>query len=73
MQRRTDVMSTIREMTSGGDSSSQLAAEIKHLSKEEREDLLSEASLPVTIPPNHALAMKADLGIPWKKLRILRR
>ena len=67
------MLSTIREITSGGNSSSQLAAEIKHLSKAEREDLLREASLPIIIPPNHALAMKADLGIPWKKLRILRR
>jgi hypothetical protein len=63
----------VREITSGGDTTAQLAAEIKALSKAEREELLQQAQLPVLIPTNHALAMKADLGIPWSKLRILRR
>ena len=66
-------MSVVQEITSGGDSTAQLAAEIKSLSKSEREDLHQQACLPVVIPPDHALAMKADLGIPWNKLRILRR
>lgn len=73
MERRTEVLSAVRELTSGGDSTPQLAAEIRHLSKAEREDLLREVSLPVVIPPSHALAMKADLEIPWNKLRKLRR
>lgn len=29
--------------------------------------------LAVTVPTEHALAMKADLAIPWNKLRALRR
>lgn len=45
-------------MASGGDSSAQLAAEV---TKVEREALLSEAQLPIRIPPDHALALKADL------------
>jgi len=67
------MLSSIRELTSGGDSSSQLAAEVKALSKVEREALLHQASLPLVIPPTHALAIKADLQMPWNKLRILRR
>ena len=66
-------MNVVRDIASGGDSTTQLAAEIKSLSKAEREDLLQQACLPIVIPPEHALAMKADLGIPWNKLRILRR
>ena len=70
---RTEVLSTVRQIASGGDSTTQFAAEIKSLSKTEREDLLKQAHLPVIIPADHALAIKADLGIPWNKLRILRR
>ena len=66
-------MNVVRDIASGGDSTTQLAAEIKSLSKAEREDLLQQTCLPIVIPPEHALAMKADLGIPWNKLRILRR
>lgn len=50
-----------------------MAAEIKALSKVERESLLHEAQLPIVIPTEHALAMKADLALPWNKLRFLRR
>ena len=73
VKRRTTVLSSVRQFTSGGDSSKQLAAEIQSLTKSEREDLLHQAQLPVVVPVDHALAMKADLAIPWTKLRILRR
>ncbi len=73
VSRRSGVLNSIRELTSGGDSSSQLAAEVKALSKVEREALLQEASLPVMISPCHALAIKSDLQMPWNKLRLLRR
>ncbi len=73
MSRRTDVLRSVRDLTSEGESSSQLAAEVNSLTQEEREALLGQACLPITISTNHALAMKADLGIPWNKLRILRR
>lgn len=66
-------MGRVRHVASAGASKAQLAAEVKSLSKEEREELVSKASLPVYIPPDHALAMKADLSIPWNKLRVLRR
>jgi hypothetical protein len=43
------------------------------LSKEEREDILKSAGLPIGIPPDHALAMKADLAIPWATMREISR
>ncbi len=71
--RRTDLLRSVRDLASGGESSCQLAAEVSLLTKTERELLLGQASLPITITADHALAMKADLAIPWNKLRILRR
>ena len=50
-----------------------LASEIRCLTKAEHEELLQDAQLPVVIPTEHALAVKADLEIPWNNLRILRR
>ena len=59
-------MNVVRDIASGGDSTTQLAAEIKSLSKAEREDLLQQACLPIVIPPEHALA-KAVSPLPQKK------
>lgn len=73
VRRRTRDIGRFRSMASVGDSSAQLAAEVRSLSTEEREQLLSQAQLPIHIPPDHALALKADLSIPWNKLRTLRR
>ncbi len=73
VKRRAGVLETVREATSGGDSTSQLAAEVNCLTKVQREELLQQVQLPLTIPVDHALAMKADLSIPWTKLSVLRR
>ena len=62
------MLSAVRQIASGGDTSAQFAVEVKSLSRVEREDPLQQAQLPVVIPADHALAMKADLGIPWTKL-----
>ena len=37
----------------------------------EREELLQSAQLPIQIPVDHSLAMKADLALPWAKLRVI--
>lgn len=73
MKRRTEVLESVREMVSGSDSSAQFAAEVNCLSQSQREELLQQVKLPITIPADHALAIKADLAITWNKLRILRR
>lgn len=56
-----------------GDSSVQIHHEIKRLTKDERQQLLHTAELPVVIPADQGLAMKADLSLSWNKLRIIRR
>jgi len=72
ISRRNMTISTVCEIVSGDDNSGQLVAEIQVLSKSERENLLRQAQLPVIVTVDHALAIKADLAIPWTKLRILR-
>ena len=51
----------------------QLQSEIAHLDVAKRQKLLTGAELPIIIPAEQTLAMKADLGIPWAKLRIVNR
>ena len=52
----------------------QMADELQRCMRAEREQLLKAAGLPTgEIEPGAGLAMKANLGTPWHKLRHLRR
>ena len=73
LKRRADEIGRFRSLVSGGDTCVQMGAEIKYLSQEHREKILLRAQLPLKIPSDHALAMKAGLAIPWNKLRELKR
>ncbi len=73
LSRRTQTLSQLRMTLSGGDTSTQLQSEIRALTAEERRAVLKDANLPVEIPPDHALAMKADLALPWFKMRQISR
>ena len=69
-------MSSIRELVSAGDAAVQLEGELQTCSSQERQSLLgvlAKDGCKVVIPPDEALAMKADLGLPWNKLRVVRR
>jgi len=68
-------MSAQREVISGGreGASRQLELEVRALSKEDRQKLLEEAGFGVEMDATQVLAIKADLAIPWYRLRILRR
>ena len=68
-------MTDQRMSISGGsdDSRKQLQAEVRALPKEERQKLLSEAGVGVEMNATQALAIKADLAIPWYRIRVLRR
>ena len=67
------MLDSVRDIVSVSGSSAQFTAAVNYLSKSQREELLKQVQLPLVIPADHALAMKADLAIPWSKLRILRR
>ena len=76
IRKRTQSLANIRHTVTAHDSTPQLAHEV-HLS-EQRHLLLDEikkieGSLVVQVPVEASLAMKADLNIPWNKLRVIRR
>ena len=58
---------------SGGseDSHQQLSLEVRALSREDRQKLLGEAGVTVTLDATQSLAIKAELALPWYRLRIL--
>ena len=72
LQRRVQELHQVRERVSMGASSVQLQVEVQSLTKDERQQLLRDASFSVDIPAEVGLALKADLGLPWRKLRVLR-
>ena len=49
-----------------------LEQELRVPSKCERQKLLQEVSLPIEIPADHSLAIKANLVLSWNKLHTLR-
>ena len=66
VQRRVDNIREARESLGVC-----LEEEVRALSRESRQELLIETALPIEIPPEHTLAMKANLSISWNKLRTL--
>lgn len=61
-----------------GDSTAQLAHELHATQRRDREQLLdeikrAEGNILIQVPVQSSLAMKADLNIPWYKLRMIRR
>ena len=76
IRARTAELSEYRNFVSKGESSTQLQDEIKVTTTEERELLLSElqkGGFKVDVSTSQSLGMKADLNIPWAKLRVIRR
>ena len=74
-RRRRDSLIGHRETISGGkeEAQGQLGLEVRALPKQERQEILSKAGVRMEIDETQALAIKADLSIPWYRLRILRR
>ena len=66
-------MTRIRHLLSAGDEQQQLRDEMKILPKDERDKLTKDANFSVYVPPEQGLAMKADMSLPWNKLRMMRR
>ena len=73
--RRTTSLQAVREIVSGGSSTVQFVDEAWARASAEREKLLEglQGGVKVVIPASESLAMKADLILPWRKLRIVRR
>lgn len=73
LRNRSHQLEEMREAISGGSSNIQMQNEITYLPEESRAAILSEAALPIQIPTDHSLAMKAHLQLPWSKIRAIRR
>lgn len=76
VRKRSKAVAETRTAVSGGAAGTQLKDELRAMGKVEREALLKEAlgkEFQITIPKGDILAMKADLGETWYKLRKLRR
>lgn len=63
----------MKQLIAGEDSSPILKRELLALDKNDRNKLLRDVGMTIDIPPEQGLAMKADLAIPWNKLRVIRR
>lgn len=75
-RQRSKVVAEIRIALSGGAAGTQLKDELRAIGRIEREALLKETlgkEFKITIPRGDILAMKADLGKTWYKVRKLRR
>lgn len=72
---RSKEIESHRELASGGESSLQISDEIKMCPKEKRLSILNQldGSFRISLSSDQSLGMKADLGIPWSKLRVIRR
>ena len=76
IRARTAELSKHRHLTSKGADVVQLQEEIKARTSAEREMILSElhkGGFKVEVPVHQILGLKADLNIPWTKLREVRR
>ena len=75
IRNRTKTLQTLGTAVSGGKSTIHLIQQLK-AQKQECRQLLNEAlgkDLVLQVPEGEALAMKADIGLPWFRLNKLRR
>ena len=53
--------------------SRQQSQELSMMNKEQRQKIIMEAGIRVEVGADDGVAMKSDLGIPWNKMRHIRR
>ena len=77
MKRRVKYLAKVRRYVSGCDTTAQLSQEIRSSTIEERssilDELTSQSGCRVSVSTEESLAMKANLIIPWNKIRVMRR
>ena len=73
IRRRSKEIALVRDTVSGGAGALQLEDEVAALSREQRQRLLTSEDFRVEISAEDSLAMKADLVLPWNKIRVMRR
>ena len=76
IRQRSQSLENVRFALTAGDTTTQLAHELHGKQREDREKLLDEirkAGDIIHVNVQSSLAMKADLNIPWHKLRMITR
>ena len=75
VRNRTEEVSHYRRMVSGDCGKEQLKDEMKVLDPDERKQLVESGAFATSavVSAENTLAFKADLQIPWNKLREMRR
>ena len=73
LQRRCNEAKKICNILTANESSALLFEEIKSLNKDAKAKLLKDAGIINEIGAQQVLAIKAELAIPWNKIRDLRR
>ena len=75
LRNRTEEVSSYRRMISGDCATEQMMDELKVLDPSERKQLVESGvfSTSAVVSAKNTLAFKADLQIPWNKLRAMRR
>ena len=72
-RRRVHDLSQARSTISGGNAPQLLEREVSTLNLADRGAILEGAGITCFIPAEQGLAIKADLALPWNKMRELRR
>ena len=78
IRQRSQSLASVREAITAGDTITQQAHELVTSQREDRDRLLEEiknagGTFLIQVPAQASLAMKADLNMPWNKLREMRR
>eukprot|EP00731_Ephydatia_muelleri_P035067 Em0094g17a len=73
LRRYRKQVQKVRHVLTSDDPTILLREEIRSLSKNEKNSLLKDAGITLDISPEQGLAIKADLTLPWNKIRMIRR
>lgn len=78
IRKRSSSLANVRSTLSAGDDTTQLVHELRSSSREDRGRLMEEIRQMVgkflyRVSVKNSVAMKADLNLPWNKLRTMRR
>ena len=71
IRRRSSELEQHRSIASGGADLVQLQAEVKGRSLAEKKALLTDLEFKIELPALTGLALKADLCLPWNKMRTI--
>lgn len=73
LRRRSNELECHRRVVSGGEGLAQMRDEVKSLTSQDRLALFKDMEFKIEIPALTGLALKADLCLPWNRMRTMKR